>query len=122
MNAPGTRVDAPGTSQTHPVHLPDGRRIGETHGSVFECERRRSRHLLVSPEPAWCFDCGVLDELERRAVGLLRIFDTEDGRCYETSLTSVRQYGRPISRGCGPQMALPLRWWSVRDLRRGRAA
>jgi len=68
-----------------------------------------SRHQLLKP-PAWCIDREHLEQLEEiGAFGVLLV--DEHGTEWRAMVADFRQYGIPIDRGHGVQVALPLARW-----------
>lgn len=69
-----------------------------------------SRHFLRKP-PAITNDVDALAEAERLGADRVRIVDAETGIEYTCILAVVRDYGFPIDRGYGKQIALPFAYW-----------
>ncbi len=68
-----------------------------------------TKHQLRQP-PAWCVDADHLDHLEAiGGVGVLLV--DEHGTEWPATIDAFRQYGIPIDRGHGVQVALPLARW-----------
>ena len=81
------------------------------------CKRvQASRHLLRRP-PAIAIDTAALRWAEVEGALFARVEDTETGRAYLASLSTIRAKGLPVSRGFGPQVALPLYLWATEDPR-----
>lgn len=86
--------------------------------SGFYMERTReyyrrvdgSRHFLRKP-PAITNDIDALGEAERLGADRVRIVDSETGNEYLCAIPIIRDYGFPIDRGYGQQIALPFAYW-----------
>jgi hypothetical protein len=75
-------------------------------------------HQLRKP-PAWCIDAAHLDRLEALRAQGVRLLD-EQGTEWRTTVRAFRDYGIPLDRGHGPQVALSLARWQRRDPRQPR--
>ncbi|MBM3216683.1 hypothetical protein FJZ36_17435 [Candidatus Poribacteria bacterium] len=70
-----------------------------------------ARHMLRQP-PAWSTDSSHLEELRRRGgVGVRLVL--VDGTTFEARLDAFERQGIQVSRGFGPQIALPLDYWQT---------
>jgi len=91
-----------------------GRVIGELHDLIFYKTLAASRHMLRRPA-GWALGCDSLAQAERAGAQHVEILDTDTNRCYRASIQQIRRYGIPMNRGFGPQLALPLGYWTVAD-------
>jgi len=75
-------------------------------------------HQLRTP-PAWATDVEHLQVLkDQDCVGLKLL--TTDGKEWSATLAQFERYGIQIDRSHGPQIALPLKHWTVRASQQGR--
>jgi|688.fasta_scaffold58639_3 hypothetical protein len=86
--------------------------------SGFYMERTReyyrkvdgSRHFLRKPAVI-TNDVAALAEAERLGADRVRIVDSETGNEYTCAIAVIRDYGFPVDRGYGRQIALPFGYW-----------
>lgn len=69
-----------------------------------------SRHFLRKP-PSITNDVDALAQAERLGADRVRIVDSETGFEYLCIVAVIRDYGFPIDRGYGQQIALPFAYW-----------
>ncbi len=91
------------TTNVAPAH---GRIMGDTWAKRV----RASVHMLRRPE-GWAVDVADLAAAERHGVRVVRIYDEEAEANYWAALSTMRAYGKPLNRGFGEQLGLPLAWW-----------
>ncbi len=98
-----------GLLEGQPVYNSRGRVIGRIEGGwLVKRGLDPKRHQLRKP-PAWATDAEHL-RLPIRGVRLVCV----DGSVWEAPLSAFERYGLPVNRGFGKQVALPLKWWTVR--------
>jgi hypothetical protein len=97
---------------SQPVYGANGRVIGQVDGDTFQKNVRGSVHMLRKPR-GWAVDTATLADLRGQGVLHIKVTDTESGTCYTAPLTKFDRYGVEFNRGFGPQVALPLGYWSV---------
>ncbi len=73
-----------------------------------------SRHMLHEP-PAWAMDESVFDTLDKLSCEFIQVIDMESGKVFEIDLETFREKSIKIDRGCGPQLALPLTYWKLKE-------
>ena len=93
----------PGAAKLQPAH-------GAVVGTVWYKQVAASKHQLRQP-PAWCVDCDDLDAAQAAGATLLLVEDVESGRQFLASLDVIKRHGFRFDRGCGSQLALPLKRW-----------
>lgn len=88
-----------------------------TAGVLFR-EARGSVHRLRLGGGAWAFLASLIDrhlgEIER-----IQIADVESGMIYHTDIWNFQRHSFRRDLGSGPQIVLPLRYWSTLDTRGG---
>lgn len=109
-----TAADATGHQQS--TVFVSGRPVGRVVGEAFVKTVAASRHMLRRPE-AWCLDTQSLEDARRLGATMVELHDQDTGRTFEASLEVIRRDGIPLDRGFGPQLALPLHRWAMRDSR-----
>ena len=105
------------TPKKQAVRSAAGRIVGEIRGGILRKEVHGSRHLLRSPL-GWTWDTSILELAESEGVRITVIRDLDSGFSYRASLSDFRIYGIAIDRGCGPQICLPLKYWTARRPRK----
>ena len=83
-------------------------------GRVWRKRVRKSAHLLNTPT-GWAVDVFDLKRAEKLGAVRLDLHETEQDVIYSCALATLREYGRPIDRGCGKQILLMLGYWTTRD-------
>lgn len=83
-------------------------------GGVFCKTVSARRHFLRTP-PAICLGAQSLQDAEAAGAQRVDILDTDTGRTYRASIATCRRYGRPLDRGHGAQLAIPLGQWALDD-------
>lgn len=99
--------DTPSTD-CQPLH-------GKVVGRVWRKRVRCSTGMLHKPT-GWAVDVFDLKRAEKLGALRLDLHETEQDVIYSAPLATLRQYGRPIDRGCGKQILLMLGYWATRDL------
>jgi len=95
-----------------PFYNSRGQIVGRMQDGWLTKHVDSSKRQLLKP-PAWCIDREHLERLEEiGAVGVLLI--DEQGTEWRATVGTFRQYGIPINRGHGVQVALPLARWRRR--------
>jgi len=74
-------------------------------------------HQLRTP-PAWATDAWHIQSLAEKECWGIRLLTT-DGKEWSATLAQFEKYGIAIERKHGPQIALPLKHWSVRQAQQG---
>ena len=75
----------------------------------------KSRHMLLQPV-AWAIQTEVLDHARALGAHTLEIVNSETRLTYSAPIVDVLRHGIPIDRaGYGPQVALPISRWQVRE-------
>mgnify|MGYP003375131296 CR=1 FL=1 len=91
-----------------------GKAVGKVQGGTFR-RTVKPAHQLRQP-PAWALWEGLVTALE--AVGVRYVeLDQEDGVSWLAPLELFRSMGIRIDRGAGPQLALPLQYWTRSEIR-----
>ncbi len=90
----------------------NGRAIGEVRGATFYKNLCASKHFLRTP-PAIAFDVTTLDDAERAGARFVQVNDADTGNFYRAPMQLIRHKGFGVNRGCGAQIALALKEWSV---------
>lgn len=106
-----------------PVYNDGGAICGEVSWMADGCWMQKwgldpDMHQLQRP-PAWATDEAHLALMRDYGARGLRLH-TVDGVVWTARLEAFEEFGIPLSRGYGRQVALPLRHWEVRDPSRGR--
>lgn len=105
-----------------PVRDARGRIVGVAEGGVFRKDKLRgSVHMLRTPR-GWALDLVSLSRAEELGCQEVLLTDCEAHTTYSASLETIRLYGIPVDRGCGPQLCLQLEDWSLNGARPRRAA
>ncbi len=86
-----------------------GKVVGALKDGWLRKRVRTDVHQLRKP-PAWCIDAAHLDRLEAMGAAGVLLVD-EHGTEWRATVQTFRQYGIPIDRGHGAQVALPLARW-----------
>ncbi|MCZ7539127.1 MAG: hypothetical protein M5U29_04260 [Anaerolineae bacterium] len=102
----------PAHAAAQPVFSATGQTIGQVSGTVFSKRVRGSVHQLRAPR-GWALDAATLEDLRALHVVTVAVTDVETGTCYTALLAEFGEHGVPFNRGFGPQVALPLGYWSV---------
>lgn len=100
------------SGRSFPVHNSAGRVVGKVDGSVFHKRVSGDRHMLRSPR-GWAIDADTLADLLAWGVAEVRVTDTETWTIYSASPDEFSQHGVTFNRGFGPQVVLPLGYWSI---------
>ena len=96
-----------------PIYRADGRAVvGRVEGDTFYKSARSTVHLLRKPR-AWACDVEALDQARAAGAVKVELFDRDTGATYRVELVEFYRRGRPIDRGHGAQLALPLDCWTV---------
>lgn len=103
---------SPAKRQTRKPVYSAGRKVGEVVDDCFVKRVSASRHFLHRP-PAIAFDVIAFDSAVRLGARRIEVTDTDSGDCYEATVELVQQYGFPVNRGFGEQLALHLHQWRV---------
>lgn len=92
-----------------------GKVVGVVMGDIFKRDNARaSVHLLRQyPGPGWAYGVEVLAAAELAGARRLQIHDTEANVTYTTTLETLKEHGRAFERNAGPQVCLPLKWWTT---------
>jgi hypothetical protein len=96
-----------------PIYRADGGAIiGIIAGDVLRKEGRASKHMLRRP-PSWAAAVEALDAAKAAGAQWVEYHDLDSGAVYRAALSEFYRVGLSIDRGAGPQLALPLRYWTV---------
>jgi len=96
-----------------PVYRADGKAvIGRTSGDTFIKYAHGSKHMLLRPK-GWASDVDVLNEIRARGVAVFKVIDRETGITYTARLADFDRFGVSLQRQYGPQVCLPLAYWSI---------
>jgi hypothetical protein len=96
-----------------PVYRADGRAvIGRTDGNTFTKYANGSKHMLQRPK-GWASDVAVLNEVRARGVTTFKVIDRETGITYTARLADFDRFGVALQRQFGPQVCLPLCYWTI---------
>jgi len=68
--------------------------------------------MLRAPR-GWALDAAVLDQLRALRVTTIVVTDAETGTVYSAPLDAFGSHGVAFDRGFGPQLVLPLGYWSA---------
>jgi hypothetical protein len=68
--------------------------------------------MLRKPR-GWAVDTSALDDARALGAVNVAVTDTETETAYITPIDTFFRYGVPLNRGFGPQLVLPLGYWSV---------
>lgn len=85
-----------------------GKVIGDCFYRVFaDC------HILKYPKPALAIDCAIIDQLKQAGIVRLEFRHKTTNAVYRSTLAHFLEAAKPIDRGWGKQLALPLAGWVV---------
>jgi hypothetical protein len=88
--------------------------VGEVRADgYFQKRLQFSRHLLKKPRPSIAINVDVLRAAEVNGAHSAEIIDAESGTHYRATIATIRARGFRVSRGQGPQIALPLTQWAT---------
>lgn len=93
------------------IYTRDGKIVGTVYGGVFVKRVVESRHMLKRPVKAWSLAVEVFDELRTLDVRRIEVRGTESGKVWSSSLAHFATYCKPLNRGYGEQLYLPLSRW-----------
>jgi len=98
-----------------PVRLPDGTRSGCWRCGDMLLRRLSSHrgHLLQKP-PAIAFHEDFWQS-QRPSLRCVIVVDTDTGHAWTAPIEHFDRHAITLSRGCGPQVALPFRFWQRLD-------
>ena len=88
--------------------------VGKVQGGTFR-RTVKLTHQLRQP-PAWALWEGLVTALEAVGVHFVEL-DQEDAVTWLAPLALFRTMGIRIDRGAGPQLALPLQYWTRSEIR-----
>lgn len=95
-----------------------GRVVGEVRADgYFQKRLDFSRQLLQKPKKSIAINFEVLDAAERAGAHSVEIIDADTGQPYRAAIAKIRARGFYVSRGQGPQAALPLSEWDTGQTR-----
>ncbi len=86
--------------------------VGQVVEGKFHKRVRGSKHMLREPK-GWAVDVQSFQDARDLGAQSIEIEDTESGVTYAASVEHVLSRGFRFDRGHGPQICLPLRFWSV---------
>ena len=96
----------------------EGRMVGRVeNGWMVKTGLDPNIHQLRTP-PAWATDVEHLQVLKDQDCFGLKLLTT-DGKEWSATLAQFERYGIHIDRSHGPQIALPLKHWTVRASEQG---
>tara|TARA_R110000744_G_scaffold71285_1_gene143530 strand:+ start:144 stop:467 length:324 start_codon:yes stop_codon:yes gene_type:complete len=73
-------------------------------------------HKLRIPE-AWAFDETIIDAAEKAGATKIAIVTSDTGKRFTSSMDNFRAKAVSLTRGHGPQLALPMKYWEREDVR-----
>lgn len=94
------------------IRATDGRIIGWVKNDVLGKKVKASKHMLQKPR-GWAWDVSIIDEAEKLGARRTEIFDQESGKYYKASLERFHMHGVKLDRGFGPQLCLPIAFWTI---------
>lgn len=86
--------------------------VGQVVEGRFIKRARGSKHMLREPK-GWAVDIQSLHDARGLGAQSVQIEDTESGATYMASIEQVLARGFRFDRGHGPQICLPVRFWSI---------
>lgn len=114
---PAANTPRPPGKQTHRQYTPildlRGVMVAALWGGTLRKIVHGSRHLLRRPVPSWAVDLHALAEAKRLGAVLAEVRDLDSGLTYSAPVSEFDRHGLPLDRGAGPQVALPLGYWSI---------
>lgn len=105
-------ITSPRPGRRFPVYNIVGRVVGHVDGDSFLKKASGSRHMLREPR-GWAMDTSILADLRVWGVTDVRVTDTDTGAVYVASLAEFEAHGVAFNRGFGPQVVLPLGYWTI---------
>lgn len=103
---------SPRPGRRFPVYNVAGRVVGRVDGDTFLKRVSGSRHMLRRPR-GWAIDADTLADLLTWGIKDVRVTDTDTGTTYVARLDEFTRHGVPFDRGYGPQVVLPLGYWTI---------
>jgi|YNPMSStandDraft_1061717.scaffolds.fasta_scaffold136380_1 hypothetical protein len=85
------------------------RREGE---KLVAVRHTKPGHLLQKP-PAWSYSVEVIKAMQAVGVDVLEVI--YNGKVFSCTLERFLRYARPMDRGFGRQLFLPLQYWDTRQ-------
>ena len=85
------------------------RREGE---KLVAVRHAKPGHLLQIP-PAWSYNVEVIEAMQAAGVDVLEVI--YNGKVFSCPLRRFLAYARPMNRGHGEQLFLPLQYWDTRQ-------
>jgi len=94
-----------------------GRRVASVDADhVLRRTLHGSKHLYRGlGEEAWSFHAPVIAEARRLGARAIEVRDTDSGATYRVDMATFARQARPFVNEWGPQMALPLTMWNMRQ-------
>lgn len=99
-----------------PIRTGSGKYTGSVNAGIYHKLVNGKKHMLLSPVPSWAIDKDILDDLTIMHVSQIEITDVQDGTVYLSSMSNFIQNSKPLNRGFGEQLALPLKLWTQSNL------
>ncbi len=91
-----------------------GRTVAEITDKLLKKHIYKSKHFLRKP-PAIAFDLEIIEAARAAGVERVEAHEDEDKKLYSVDLDRFVKSSIVIDRGAGPQLALPLEYWTVKD-------
>ena len=88
----------------------DGQYLGEIDNGYIQKHVRASVDMLKKPI-GWTWDKRVIEFAEKKRIQNFAIVDDETTNIYLALLSDFRKYGKPIDRGFGKEIFLPIKHW-----------
>lgn len=89
-----------------------GKVVGEVVDGKFIKRLKGSRHMLRDPK-GWGLDVESLADARDLGAEVVEIHDTETGTIHSASIGRILDKGFRFNRGYGPQICLPLKFWTI---------
>jgi hypothetical protein len=93
------------------IMLDNGKVVGEVQDNTFFKRVSGSRHFLRIP-PAIAFNLETIEQAVKFGAVNICVTDSDDDAEYWSLIKVIQAKGVKFERGHGPQIYLPMKWWS----------
>lgn len=95
------------------IYSAAGRPIATLRGGVVYKTVSSARGHMVQKPRGWALDTASLEQIAQQGGQRVELTDETTRLIYRASLETFQRYGVAFERGYGPQVCLPLHYWSI---------